>query len=142
MVEGKGREASFSSPWDLTILGKHIYIAMAGTHQIWRMDPDSEQVEVYAGSGSEGVQDGPKLSASLAQPSGITTDGRDLYFADSEVSALRMIQEDVVTTLIGKGLFVFGDQDGCFEQASIPLSPLSRERPLHCRQLQPQGEEG
>jgi thiol-disulfide isomerase/thioredoxin len=133
MVEGKGREASFSSPWDLTILGKHIYIAMAGTHQIWRMDPDSKQVEVYAGSGSEGVQDGPKLSASLAQPSGITTDGRDLYFADSEVSALRMIQEDVVTTLIGKGLFVFGDQDGLFPEARLqhPIGVHYHENALY-----------
>lgn len=112
-------EIFLSSPWDLTILGKYLYIAMAGYHQIWRLNLDSLGVEVYAGSGAEGVLDGPRLNASLAQPSGITTDGRDLYFADSEASALRMIQDDVVTTLIGKGLFIFGDEDGRFPEARL-----------------------
>jgi thiol-disulfide isomerase/thioredoxin len=132
-VEGKGVDASFSSPWDLAILDKHIYIAMAGTHQIWKIDRDSQQAEVYAGSGHEGVLDGPRLKASLAQPSGITTDGRDLYFADSEVSALRMIQDDVVTTLVGKGLFVFGDQDGLFPEARLqhPIGVHYHENALY-----------
>jgi len=133
MAEGKGIEASFSSPWDLTMLCKHIYVAMAGTHQIWKINPDSQQAEVYAGSGREGVLDGPRLKASMAQPSGIATDGRDLYFADSEASALRMVQDDVVTTLIGKGLFVFGDQDGLFPEARLqhPIGVHYHENALY-----------
>ncbi len=112
-------EIFLSSPWDLTILGKYLYIAMAGYHQIWRLDRNSLWIEIYAGTGAEGVLDGPRLKASLAQPSGITTDGKDIYFADSETSALRMVQGDVVTTLIGKGLFVFGDEDGPFPAARL-----------------------
>ncbi|HSD58993.1 MAG TPA: thioredoxin-like domain-containing protein [Methanotrichaceae archaeon] len=130
---GEVPEIFLNSPWDLTILGEYLYIAMAGYHQIWRLNLDSLWVEAYAGSGVEGVLDGPRLKASLAQPSGITTDGRDLYFADSETSALRMIQEDVVTTLIGKGLFVFGDEDGLFPEARLqhPIGVHYHENALY-----------
>ncbi len=131
--ENEVPEIFLNSPWDLTILGEYLYIAMAGYHQIWRLNLDSLWVEAYAGSGVEGVLDGPRLKASLAQPSGITTDGRDLYFADSETSALRMIQEDVVTTLIGKGLFVFGDEDGLFPEARLqhPIGVHYHENALY-----------
>jgi hypothetical protein len=53
--------------------------------------------------------------AALAQPSGITTDGKKLYFADSEVSAIRSADLEPtgdVETLVGQGLFDFGDKDG------------------------------
>ncbi len=76
-------------------------------------------IEAYAGSEAEGLLDGPRCSASLAQPSGITTDGKSIYFADSEVSAIRGVENDVVTTLIGKGLFIFGDIDGPFADARL-----------------------
>ncbi len=116
---GKGSEVSLNSPWDLTILGNHLYIAMAGCHQLWRMNLDDLYIEAYAGSEAEGLLDGPRCSASLAQPSGITTDGKSIYFADSEVSAIRGVENDVVTTLIGKGLFIFGDIDGPFADARL-----------------------
>lgn len=60
-------------------------------------------------------------SAWLAQPSGLATDGRALYVADSEVSAVRRIDvaEGRVETLVGKGLFEFGDQDGPPELARL-----------------------
>jgi hypothetical protein len=32
---GPAREVDLRSPWDLAIHGEHLYIAMAGTHQIW-----------------------------------------------------------------------------------------------------------
>lgn len=118
--------AAISSPWDLTILGDWIYIAMAGTHQIWRMNRMTLRLEPYAGSGMEGIVDGLAVQANLAQPSGITTDGRALYFADSEASALKSIEDDVVVTLIGTGLFDFGDVDGPFDRAKLqhPLGVL------------------
>lgn len=133
MHEGVGASASISSPWDLTILGKCIYIAVAGTHQIWKLDTESRMAEVYAGSGREGIADGPRMKASLAQPSGITTDERDLFFTDSEASALRMVQENVVTSLIGKGLFVFGDSDGLFPEARLqhPIGVHYHENSLY-----------
>jgi len=117
-----GRRAGqdrLNSPWDLVLLGDHLYLAMAGWHQIWRMDLSSGRKEAFAGTGEEGITDGQRQNATLAQPSGITADGRDIYFLDSEASALRMVADDVVTTLIGKGLFVFGDSDGLFPEARL-----------------------
>jgi NHL repeat. len=114
---GRGDEASLSSPWDIVFSGEHLYIAMAGFHQIWRMDLDG-MVEPFAGSGAEGIVDGPLEMARLAQPSGLTTDGKRIYFVDSESSSLRVIDGEV-RTLIGRDLFYFGDIDGDFGRARL-----------------------
>lgn len=88
---------------------------MAGPHQLWTLDLETLEAQPYAGSGREDRTDGLLLEAALAQPSGIATDGENLYFADSEVSSIRAADLDPagrVTTLVGEGLFDFGDQDG------------------------------
>jgi thiol-disulfide isomerase/thioredoxin len=116
---GQGTDVALNSPWDLTILDKFLYITMAGSHQIWRMNLQNYEAQVYAGSGREDITDGPRLNAALAQPSGITTDGENIYFADSEVSAVRKIENDTVETIIGVGLFDFGDIDGYYPDARL-----------------------
>ncbi|MDH7597631.1 MAG: thioredoxin-like domain-containing protein [Methanothrix sp.] len=128
---GRGDEVSLSSPWDLVFVGDHLYIAMAGFHQIWRMDLDG-MVEPFAGSGAEGIVDGPLEMSRLAQPSGLTTDGKRIYFVDSESSSLRVIDEDV-RTLIGRDLFYFGDIDGDFERARLqhPLGLFYRNGSIY-----------
>jgi hypothetical protein len=102
---------------------------MAGSHQLWVFDPGKKEIAPFAGSGAENIADGPLESASLAQPSGITTDGKRLFFADSEVSSVRFAdlgQPHQVHTLIGEGLFEFGDQDGSYPDARLqhPLGVL------------------
>ena len=115
---GKGGDAlstDLSSPWDLALHHGILYIAMAGIHQLWLLDLEASQVRPYAGNGREAPVDGPLLSASLDQPSGITTDGNVLYFADSEASAIRtadLSDSGRVGTIVGQDLFVFGDVDG------------------------------
>ena len=115
--KGMGTDLALNSPWDLTIMGDHLYIAMAGPHQIWRMDLQTHEAEVFAGSGREDIVDGPRLRAALAQPSGIDNDGERIFFADSEVSAVRVVEDDRVHTLVGAGLFEFDDIDGPPDQA-------------------------
>jgi len=111
---GPGRSIALSSPWDLALAGRVLYIAMAGTHQIWWLDLDTGAVAPFAGTGREGLLDGPAGEAWFAQPSGLALAGGHLYVADSEVSAVRAIElrPKVVTTIAGEDLFVFGDQDG------------------------------
>src|SRR5581483_932153 len=112
---GQGRQVALNSPWDLTLHDGLLYIAMAGPHQLWRMSPKTGGITPYAGTGREGRMDGPLDKAALAQPSGITTDGKKLYFADSEVSSVRAADLDPsgnVTTIVGEDLFEFGDRDG------------------------------
>ncbi len=117
--KGSGTDLGLNSPWDLTIMGEHLYIAMAGPHQIWRMDLGTHEAELYAGSGREDIVDGPRERAALAQPSGIDNDGERIFFADSEVSAVRMVADDQVSTLVGAGLFEFDDIDGPLDQARL-----------------------
>jgi len=106
-----------NSPWDLTYHSGSLYIAMAGSHQIWVLDLSKNVIRVYAGTGTENIKDGTVESASFAQPSGLTI-GEDLekmlYIADAETSAIRSIRlrDHYVNTLVGKGLFEFGDKDG------------------------------
>ena len=40
---GKPAKTAISSPWDLLIHGDDLYIAMAGTHQIWKMPLDEKE---------------------------------------------------------------------------------------------------
>ncbi len=86
---GKAKTASLNSPWDVIQLpgSKSIFIAMAGPHQIWRLDPEKDHIEGYAGSGIENIVDGSLTNSAFAQPSGLATDGKNLFVADSEVSA-------------------------------------------------------
>ena len=106
---------ALNSPWDLLRVGDTVYIAMAGQHQVWTLDPESGRLKAFAGSRREQLKDGKLLSAGLNQPSGLTTDGENLYIADSEASAIRSADLDVdgrLHTLLGTGLFDFGDVDG------------------------------
>ncbi|HEY7349649.1 MAG TPA: thioredoxin-like domain-containing protein [Ktedonobacterales bacterium] len=108
-------EQPLNSPWDLCFVDGLLYIAMAGCHMLWLYDPASEELRHVAGSGREARIDGPALRSAFAQPSGLTTDGRALYVADSEISSVRRVTlgDDVqVTTVAGGDLFQFGDVDG------------------------------
>jgi sugar lactone lactonase YvrE len=126
---GTALSTALNSPWDLVLIGKKLYIAMAGAHQLWCLDFSDGTVKPYAGNGRENIADGSFDDASLAQPSGLTTDGTKLYFADSEVSAVRsadLAAGGKVATIIGKGLFDFGDVDGTPPKARLqhPLGVL------------------
>jgi sugar lactone lactonase YvrE len=130
VVSGKADKRSpkttaLSSPWALWQHEKDLYIAMAGMHQIWKMPLDESTIGPYAGNARENIVDGPLLPelpydssfASFAQPSGLSSDGKQLFVADSEGSTVRAVPFDPtgkVETLVGltETLFDFGDKDG------------------------------
>ena len=108
-------DTALASPWGLVLHESVLYVAMAGTHQLWLLDTATNQISVFAGSGAESIIDGPRLQATLAQPSGLTSDGTNLYWVDPESSSVRMVPiegDGEVITLTGTGLFDFGDADG------------------------------
>ena len=87
---------------------------------------------------------GPTATANFAQPSGLATDGENLFVADSEVSGVRVItgiqgRQPMVRTVVGQGLFEFGDKDGHGGNRPAPALPgtlVCRRTPLHRRHLQ------
>jgi sugar lactone lactonase YvrE len=108
---------AMSSPWDVALLGDTLFVAMAGVHQLWAVDLATGASRVHSGSGREEIADGPHRDAALAQPMGIAAaaDGSRLYFADAESSAVRWADaapRGAVGTIVGTGLFDFGDKDG------------------------------
>lgn len=112
---GPARSTGLNSPWDVLHLDGRLYIAMAGQHQLWVLDLEAGRVEEFAGSRREELRDGPRLEGGLNQPSGLATDGTRLFVADSEASAIRTVSLDEdgrLETIVGTGLFDFGDVDG------------------------------
>lgn len=113
---GFALETALNSPWDLEKIGNQLLIAMAGSHQIWVLNLETKIIKTYAGRGAESNVDGELLEAAFAQPSGLSTDGTELFIADSEISTIRGVglgENPLVRTICGSGgLFDFGDEDG------------------------------
>jgi thiol-disulfide isomerase/thioredoxin len=110
-----------ASPWDVVVWRGHVVVAEAGRHRLWAIDAAGE-AQVIAGSGGEGLFDGPALGAGLAQPSGLAvTRGDELAWVDAESSALRVLDRPAgtVRTLVGDGLFDWGAADGAAGRASM-----------------------
>jgi DNA-binding beta-propeller fold protein YncE len=119
---GPAREVPLSSPWDLAVHDGRLYVAMAGLHQLWEVEP-LDRAMPWVGSGRENIEDGSADEAQLAQPSGLALDpaARILYVADSEASGIRAVALDggYVHTVVGTGLFEFGDADGAADAVRL-----------------------
>jgi thiol-disulfide isomerase/thioredoxin len=125
----ESKETQLNSPWDLVHSDGFLFIAMAGLHQIWAYDIQSGKIGPFAGNGYENIVDGSFADAQFAQPSGLTVYGNFMLVADSEVSAIRLLdlRKKTVQTVVGEGLFEFGHVDG-------PLANARMQHPLgvHC----------
>lgn len=94
------------------VSGQRLFVAMAGTHQIWEVSLDSNIASNYSGDGQEMNRNNtnrlkgsastfctckfcPLLmftpSASWAQPSGLSIGPAEIYVADAESSTIRAI---------------------------------------------------
>ena len=133
---GPAKETPLNSPWDLELWDGTVAIAMAGPHQLWALDLEKGDVGVLAGSGAEGLADGPAHAAAMAQPSGLAVENGKLWVADSETSSLRYLDRSGrLTTAVGVGLFDFGHEDGPAESALLqrPLGVVvTPEGPVVC----------
>jgi len=105
---------ALNSPADVVLHRGQLYIAMTGAHQIWRLSLLTNTLDVFSGSGREGLVDGAPGTAAFAQPTGLTVCDDRLYTVDAIASAVRCVHPDTgyVTTLVGEGLFAFGETDG------------------------------
>ena len=119
---GPGPQAAIASPWDLHLEGDLLYIAGAGRHQLWLLNLTSGTIDVFAGTGAEGLDDGNRLAATLSQPSGLAAAQGQLYFTDPEASAVRRVSfglDGQLETLVGVSLGVWGDEVGSFAETRL-----------------------
>ena len=117
---GDALNTPLNSPYDISLHQEVLYVAMAGFHQLWSVNTVESTVTPFAGDGIEDIYDDLKSNARLAQPCGIDVSNNAVFFIDSETSSLRVSaisDEGRVVTLIGKGLFDFGDVDAVGKDA-------------------------
>jgi hypothetical protein len=106
-VDATGANAQFSSPGGVTTDGTYLYVADAGNNVIRQIVIATGTVSTLAGSliGASGVADapsGPGTTATFNGPQGITTDGSNLYVADTQSGSIRkiVIFSGAVTTIV------------------------------------------
>ena len=108
----------------MALQGSKLYVAMAGSHQIGVIDLLGGTIARFAGSGREDIRDGSPDEAAFAQPSGLSfsADRGTLFVADSESSGIRTIELETgqTHTLLGTGLFDWGDGEGALRPRLIP----------------------
>jgi len=104
-ANGTGTSASFNYPGGITTDGTNLYVADYGNSAIRQIVISTGVVTTLAGTGSSGSANGTGTSASFNLPEGITTDGTNLYVADTSNHLIRkiVISTGVVTTLAGTG---------------------------------------
>jgi len=99
------------NPYDLSIKEGVLSVALAGSHEIVQYDLESKVLLQSYGNRFEALRDGDAATCQLAQPSALAQMEEILYFVDAESSSLRKIESEAVSTLIGEGLFTFGDSN-------------------------------
>ncbi|XP_065346474.1 NHL repeat-containing protein 2 isoform X2 [Cloeon dipterum] len=131
-----------NSPWGLALNPKKtiLFIAMAGSHQIWGLALEDTKLwkkslkqgycVALAGSGREENRNNsyPHIAA-FAQPSGLALSGKNsdcILVADSESSSVRkiLLDDGAVSGVVGgeknpNNLFAFGDKDGKSTEAKL-----------------------
>jgi hypothetical protein len=103
-VDGVGTAARFDYPYGITTDGTNLYVADANNHTIRQIIVSTGTVTTFAGTASaSGSTDGTGTAARFKHPEGISSDGTNLYVADTGNNTIRqiVISTKVVTTLAG-----------------------------------------
>jgi hypothetical protein len=103
-ADGIGSASRFYSPRGITTDGTNLYVADTNNHTIRKIVILTGAVTTIAGTaGLPGSADGTGSAARFYNPFGITTDGTNLYVADTNNDTIRqiVISTGDVTTLAG-----------------------------------------
>jgi hypothetical protein len=103
-ADGAGASATFYNPYGITTDGTNLYVSDSYNNTIRKIVISSGVVTTLAGAWDKfGNIDGTGSEAMFYRPSGITTDGTNLYVADNSNNSIRkiVINTGAVTTLAG-----------------------------------------
>lgn len=105
-IDATGTAASFNYPMGLTTDGTNVYVVDAENQKIRQIVIATGVVTTLAGSGLFGSTDAGGSTATFSQPFGITTDGTNLYIADSLSNKIRKIDisTGAVSAVAGSGV--------------------------------------
>ena len=94
---------TFSVPAGITTDGTNLYVADAGFNAIMKVEITTGTVTTFAGSGNAGSADSIGTAAEFFSPTGVTTDGINLYVVDQLNFTIRKIGISTaeVTTIAG-----------------------------------------
>ncbi len=104
LADGIGSSARFNDPWGITTDGINLYVGDNGNNSIRMIDMATGAVTTIAGiAGYSGSNDGTGSAATFNHPAGVTTDGTNLYVADTGNFTIRKIVKGtgVVSTVAG-----------------------------------------
>lgn len=122
--DGAGETARFYRPKGITLNGTILYVADQSNQTIRKIDMATAVVTTLCGSaGSWGKADGIGTAAKFDGPAGITTDGTNLYIADTGNGSIRkvVIATKSVTTYAGNPSEGFTDGRGAEARFYGPL---------------------
>ena len=124
LTNATGTAARFNTPVGITAIAGTLYVGDFFNHTIRAITISSGAVTTLAGAGSPGSTDATGTLAKFSSPAGITTDGTNIYVADSFNNTIRkvVISSGVVTTLAGStGTAGFVNATGTAAQFNSPL---------------------
>jgi hypothetical protein len=124
-ADGTGTAATFYQPVGLCTDGTNLYVADSNNNTIRKIVIATGAVTTLAGqAGVAGHADGTGAAATFHLPQGVTTDGTNLYVADTLNDTIRkiVIATGVVTTVAGQaGVADHADGTGTAATFNLPL---------------------
>jgi sugar lactone lactonase YvrE len=119
-ADGVGTAARFRRPQGMALSGTTLVVADPGNMRIRSIDLTTNRVTTIAGMAALGAVNGPALSSSFNNPTGVAFAGTDVLVADYFNPLIRKISGGVVST-VGGAMPVAGTTDGTGSAARFDL---------------------
>lgn len=118
--DGHANAAHFNLPTQIATDGQNLYISDSGNNLVRRLSLADGMVKTIGGQAQvAGKVDGPAAKSEFNGPSGIATDGKSVWIADTGNEEIRKIDLSTMTTSTIAGTGEEGNKDGPGAQAQF-----------------------